>query len=263
MGIFCGKKGDIMLDLTLWRDWRSRVPAECPGCGQRLPGQGLCVACEAALAFPEGSLRCRVCMHPLVAGSCPDCARQTPVFDRIVAAFDYAGLGQTLIHDYKVRCSLPLASLLADRLVQAVRAAGPARAAVPDWVVPVPARQAALRQRGFSPPAEIGRLVARRLGLRYRLDLVQRVREGPKQAMLERGARLRAQAGAYACVAPAGRRGALPGSGQQALGGARVAVVDDVLTTGATLQAVAVALKTAGASAVEGWVLARAVDMSP
>lgn len=234
-----------MRHLTAWRDWRRWLPAECPGCGRRMLGQGLCEACTGALAMDPARSRCPVCVHPLTAGLCPDCPPEVPAYERIIAAFDYQGLGRDLIQDYKVRCRVSLAQVLADQLARAVRDAVPANR--PDWIVPVPARRQALRQRGFSPPAEVARLLALRLGLRYRLTGVQRVQDGRKQALLGRADRLHAQAGLYVC----GQAGQLAG--------ARVAVVDDVLTTGATMQAVSMALKAAGVDRVEGWVLARAV----
>jgi len=238
-----------MRHLTDWRDWRRWIPAECPGCGRRQPGQGLCAQCAGRLAGDPSVPRCRRCAHPLAAGPCPDCPPGPPACDRIIAAFDYAGLGRTLVHDYKVRRRLSLAGLLADQLAQAVRRADGMAPRPPDWVVPVPAHRAALRLRGFSPPAELARLLARHLGLACRLDAVRRVRDGPKQAVLGRARRLRAQAGAYACGADAA--------------GARVVIVDDVLTTGATMRAVAGALRAAGAERVDGWVLARALRRDP
>lgn len=181
-----------------------------------------------------------------------------PAFDRVVAAFDYAGLGQTMIRDYKVHCRLALAGVLSGCLAQAVRNAGREDNPAPDWLVPVPARRSALRQRGFSPPAEVARLLGRQLGLTCRLDLVRRRQDGPKQAALGRTARLHAQLGLYVCGTEGGVAG--PDGRPGLLAGARIAVVDDVLTTGATLHAVASALKAAGAARVEGWVLARAVS---
>ncbi len=276
----CGNEGDIMRHLGVWCDWRRWIAAPCPGCGQRVLGMGLCAACAALLDIDPTQARCGVCTHPLVAGVCPDCGGWQPAYDRVVVAFDYQGLGRELIRACKFQRRLALVGVLADRLAQALEATGGFGGRdepPPDWVTPVPAHRAALRQRGFSPPAEVARLLARRHGLRYRLDLVRRADDdAPRQASLGRAARLRAPVGAFVCP-PAARRGGLCGDlygslcgglrrrsdvigpVAQPLAGARVAVVDDVMTTGATLQAVALALKAAGAAHVEGWVLARTV----
>lgn len=236
-----------MLDLSRWREWRCWVPAECPGCGRRTPGQGLCADCLSALLADPRVVRCPRCAHPCDAAGCPDCRQQPPAFDGVVAAFDYRGLGARLVRDYKLGGRLALASPLADVLATAVWPPGSV-----DWVVPVPSRADSLRQRGFSPPAEVARLLARRLHLRYRLDLLRRCRQGgPKQSTLERAERLLAAVDTYACD-DGGRR-------STDLQGSCVAVVDDVLTTGATLHEIARVLKQAGARQVLGWVLARAV----
>lgn len=242
-----------MLDLRAWREWRSWIPAECPGCDRRVPGQGLCPDCLADLRQTgAGGGRCPVCAHLLGARGCPDCLGRVPAFDRVVAAFDYRGLGERLVKDYKLTGRLALAGMLADRLADAVRDTALGGWPV-DWVVPVPARRDSLRQRGFSPPVEIARILSRRLRLPYRLDLLRRTREGPKQSTLNRTERLRAPQGAYACERI---RGAT-----MDLSGRHVVVVDDVLTTGSTLQAIASVLKAAGAARVSGWVLARTVNV--
>lgn len=236
-----------MLDLGRWREWRSWIPSECPGCGVRVAGQGLCGSCLADLLADDAIARCSRCGHPSGVSGCPDCARRAPAFDAVVAAFDYRGLGARLVRDFKLSGRLALAGVLADLLATAVWPL-PVDGAAIDLVVPVPARLDSLRQRGFSPPAEVSRLLARRLHLRHDLDVLRRVRQGPRQSTLGRDARLQSGAEDYACAGSA-----------RSLQGRRIAVVDDVLTTGATLHAVAQALKSAGAAQVHGWVLARAV----
>lgn len=261
-------EGDIMRHLANWRDWRQWIPAECPACGVRQAGQGICQACAAGLFVHRHVPRCPVCTHPLMAGRCPDCPATPPAYTRVVTAFDYAGIGRQLVHDYKVCARLSLTRLLADMLAQAVRQAG-ADARLPDWIVPVPAHATAVRTRGFSPPAEIARRLAREFGLRCHLDGLRRVQVRPRQASMNRAQRLRAQAGVFAAgedppvrlkAAPVlWRPGRLRAGNQPLLADAYVVVVDDVMTTGATLQAVADTLKTAGAARVDGWVLARTV----
>lgn len=243
-----------MLDLRRWREWRSWIPAECPVCDRRVTGQGLCGACLADLLPVAGRGRCPVCAHPLRALGCPDCLERATAFDRVVAAFDYRGAGERLVRDFKLAGRLALAGMLADRLADAVRHSASDGWSV-DWVAPVPARRDSLRQRGFSPPAEIARLLSRRLHLPYRLDLLCRTHEGPKQSTLGRAERLLAPRGAYACERI---RGATID-----LSGKHVVVVDDVLTTGSTLQEIASVLKAAGAARVSGWVLARTVTVVP
>jgi len=238
----------IMLHLFRAR-WRDLIPAECPGCARRVSGQGLCPACRGALGRCPSVPRCAWCQHPLVQGRCPDCSRAAPACDRIVSAFDYLGVGQRLIQAYKLQGQLSLASLLVQELETAILAAGWAAAGPPQCIVPVPARAAALRQRGFSPPAEVARQLARRLGIPYRLGALRRLHEGPRQAALPRSARLTSQQGLLASASP--------------VDGLRVAVVDDVMTTGATLMACRAVLVEAGAVQVEAWVLARALQFGP
>ncbi len=107
----------LHLPIDRWRGW---IPADCPGCGRRQGGQGLCPGCLARLRPDSAVPRCRCCVHPLTAQGCPDCGGRAPAYDRVIVAFDYAGLGRDLIRDYKVRRRLSLARLLAGLLAQAL-----------------------------------------------------------------------------------------------------------------------------------------------
>jgi ComF family protein len=117
----------------------------------------------------------------------------------------------------------------------------------PDWVVPVPLSVQRLRERGYNQAWELARRVAPALGLNARVDLVERLIDTPHQVGLDRQARGLNLHGAFA-VTPAGR---------PALAGRAVALVDDVLTTGATAATLAAELQRAGVRDVQVWVVAR------
>ncbi len=175
---------------------------------------------------------------------CPDCVRQPPSFVQVVAGCDYEAPADLLITRFKAERRLamarPLAALILDSLALPDAPVRPADAVL----VPVPAARASLRQRGFNPAGEIARRLARESGLPRRPAWLRRIAQGPRQASLDRAARLGAVAAAYACPGPVPR--------------CTVLLVDDVMTTGATLEACAAALLAAGAREVLGLVAARA-----
>ncbi len=165
-----------------------------------------------------------------------------PAFDRVVAALDYVPPVDHLVLQFKNAGKFQHARFMAEMLAQALWHAGPQAERI-TIVLPVPSSRRALRRRGFNPAGEIARQLAVRLGLAYRPDVLLRRGEGASQKQLGRLARTGPQTGRYQCVGP--------------VEGAVVGVVDDVLTTGATLHAVAQALKEAGAAKVVGLVVAR------
>ncbi|MCA1978111.1 MAG: ComF family protein, partial [Thiobacillus sp.] len=132
------------------------------------------------------------------------------------------------------------APLLADCLANAV-----AQAPRPDVLVPMPLHPARIRERGFNHAAEIARGVAHRLGCPLDLQACTRVRDTPPQMALKYEARRRNVRGAFACRAE--------------VGGRHIALVDDVMTTGTSLDELATTLKRAGAREVSCWVVARAL----
>jgi len=165
--------------------------------------------------------------------------RQPPSFDATVALGDYATPIDGLLLALKFGHRLELASVLGALLAERV----PPLADASLVLVPVPLSFERLAERGFNQSNEIGRATARTLGLRFDDAVLVRVRHAPAQASLPREARRRNIRGAFVA------RRALPGM--------RFGVVDDVMTTGSTLDEIARVLKAAGAQHVINLVVAR------
>jgi len=193
----------------------------CAQCAAELPrlARPLCPRC--ALESPGGAI-------------CGRCLSQPPAYDATHAALAYDFPADTLVHALKFRGELALAPLLAGLLAPKLRGDGI------DHVVPVPLSAERLRRRGYNQAAEIARHLGRDA---LEVALCERTREAPPQMELPYDERQRNVRGAFRCT--------------RALIGARIAVVDDVMTTGATLDEMARTLKAAGAVHVENWVVAR------
>ncbi len=190
------------------------LPPVCGGCGDATDGASLCERCDEPPCEPLPAPP-----RPLAAWG---------------AGVAYEGRAADWLQRFKYpqpgfRGLDPAAGAVAIAwALRAARALGPA----PDAVVPVALHARRLRERGFSPPAVLARAVAREVGSRFLPVLLERVRDTPRQTALSRDARRRNVAGAFRATRPA------PG---------RVWLVDDVVTTGATLAAAARALRSAGA----------------
>jgi len=213
------------------------LPETCVLCASSSTvGLRFCAPCFATL--PRiGASRCRVCALPLTSGElCGRCTNHPPHYDGVRAPYAYVFPLDALIHAYKYRGDLSLAPALADALTDA-------GAPQVDALVPMPLSAARLRERGFNQAQELARIVGRRLRLPVLSRACRKVKDTPPQAALEWSARKRNVRGAFVCDAD--------------LSGYRVAIVDDVMTTGATLDELARVIKRAGAVEVQGWVVAR------
>jgi ComF family protein len=156
----------------------------------------------------------------------------------VVTAFDYRFPIDRLVRRFKFSSDLAVGSYLGGALAHAA-----ASAVRPDLVVPVPTSATRLRERGFNPAAVLARSVGRRLGIAQDIRALAKTRHTPPQAGLGRENRLRNLQGAFVA--------------RRDFAGMSVAVVDDVMTTGATLAGLAAVLRRAGAVRVSGWVVAR------
>lgn len=211
----------------------------CGGRGER--GRDLCPGCAGDL--PVIAAACVRCCAPLpVAGTCGYCQRRPPAFDRTTAVFHYRPPLDALVKRLKFNGDLHLARLLgglmADYLAQN-------ETVLPELIVPVPLHGRRLRERGFNQALELARPVAARLGVPLAWRQVMRTRATDPQSDLPAKLRSRNVKGAFAAAA---------GFAAQ-----RVAIVDDVMTTGYTANELAATLRRAGAADISVWVCARAV----
>jgi ComF family protein len=219
------------------------LPGQCGLCH----GWGtarLCDTCVRRFASPR--TRCMRCALAVPQGQplCGACLTSPPAFDRAVAAVDYTHPWDGLITRFKFHQGLDLASALAGLLARAVRESD---LVTPSLLLPVPLSEPRLRERGYNQAWELARRVAHTLHLKADAHLLLRMRDTPHQIALPHERRAANVRGAFA-VEPRRRH---------ELEGARVAVVDDVVTTGATVGEIAQVLMHAGASEVQVWMLAR------
>lgn len=232
--------------LSAWKALAGALGGQCPVC-RAWSHTCLCTDCQARFAAPLP--RCRRCglRTPQAVDACGHCLHQPPPMARTVVVADYGFPWDRLLADFKYHQQPELAASLARLLAQAIQRDGEPW---PEWVLPVPLAAQRLRERGYNQAWELARRLPAQLNapaLRALPELLQRLRDTPHQTGLSRAERLANLRHAF-MVEP---------SLSATLAGRRVALVDDVLTTGATAATVAQCLLDAGAAEVQLWVLAR------
>lgn len=200
-----------------------------------------CAGCRAALEDPDERPLCQDCWEQLPWARSARLPAASSL-DSVISVWRYEGVAQELVQALKYRGMLSLAPYLAREMAQAVRGR-PGEA--PDSVTAVPLHPTRLRERTFNQADALARRLADALGLPYRPDLLRRRLPTHAQPGLSRRERFRNVRDAF-CAAP-----------DPILESARLLLVDDVLTTGATAEACALALKRAGAARVTAVTLAR------
>ena len=219
--LLCGAAGDAGLDL-------------CAGCRADLPVIGPCCA------------RCSLPLPPTVVTSpdrptlCGGCQRRPPPFHESHALFRYEDPLPVLIAGLKFRGRLHVLRLLGMLLGETLRERV---AELPDAIVPVPLHRRRLRQRGYNQSLELARIVGRALQVPVDDRCCERVLATRPQAELEKKARLGNLRGAFRAT--------------QTLDGRHIALLDDVVTTAATVTELTRVLRRAGARRVDVWALAR------
>lgn len=224
---------------------RFLYPSSCVLCGAKgVAERDLCAECFAEL--PWNRHPCPRCAAPLPPDAdtplCGDCIRSLPSWDEAKSPLTYGFPVDKLVQRFKFEGDLAvgrlLGSLLADYL-----AAGTDR---PDCIVPVPLHDSRLKERGFNQATELARPVAKRLKMKVRLDLCERSRTTEVQSKLDAAERKKNLRDAFAVKA--------------SVQGMHVALLDDVVTTGATAETLAQAFREAGAARISLWSVCRAAS---
>jgi ComF family protein len=219
------------------------LPTQCAVC-RGWSARRICHDCRTRHAAPVP--RCAGCAIRVPDGvaHCGACLTAPLPFATAVAAVDYQFPWSALVTALKFHAALDLAAPMAALLAEAVQARGPTR---PAFVLPVPLGHTRLAERGMNQAWELARRVAKELGCRADAQALTRPVDTAHLADLPREARAQAIRGAFALA---------PGAAT-ALRGRPVALVDDVMTTGATAAEAARTLLAAGVASVQLWVFAR------
>lgn len=215
-----------------WRTLDWIYPPVCASC--EAPGYRLCADCQAKIQYIKGN-RCTICGEPLKRGreQCADCQSSPPPYRAMRNLAVYEGVMRDCIHALKYESNQGLGEFFCDSLAALVAEAS----WTADVVMPVPLSPGRIAERGYNQAACIAKPLAARLGIRYHPFGIERTRDTPSQVGLSGEARRRNVARAFK---------ALP----EVVAGKVVLIVDDVMTTGSTMEACAQALLDAGAKGV-------------
>jgi len=221
------------------------IPGRCFFCHQPSRRGRHCAGCHADLPWIHSA--CDTCGAPLPSGFpggvCAVCPIPMRELDRILSALIYEYPVDRLVTLAKFHARLDAARVLGDLLVahlQVQKSIG--RLDAPDLIIPVPLHRSRLARRGFNQAHDIAKPVAAGLGLPLQTDICRRNRATREQTALTGRARHRNTRDAF-CAAD--------------VSGCHIAIVDDVVTTGSTVAAMATTLRAAGASKVQVWSVAR------
>lgn len=228
---------------------RNAIPTSCALCGSDHE-EAVCDCCNARY-FSNAHRRCACCAIPLPAATgdilCGQCLQRPPAFDATVVATDYAPPVDQLVLALKFGNRLELAPLFSRMLEDATQATD---IALPMLLTAVPLGSARLAERGFNQSLEVAKPLARALGATLDARMLVRQRDTRAQALLHPDERHRNVRGAFIVSARS-----IDKVREQHVG-----VVDDVMTTGETLNEVAATLKRFGAARVTNFVFARTLQ---
>jgi ComF family protein len=200
---------------------------------------GLCVFCQQHLHFIETA--CHQCGIPLPSAQtlCGKCIQTTPAFDATCCALHYDDTSQPLIHRLKIQHNNAITRLLSELLIDAIKK----HQHLPDIVIPVPMHWRKNLHKGNNHAHLLAKQLCRELQLPLNTSNLQRITNNPAQKQLNAQQRQKNLHRAFHCT--------------EQVEGLSIAIVDDVITTGSTMNAIAQTLKKSGAKEVLCWAVAR------
>jgi ComF family protein len=197
-----------------------------------------CAACDASLPYLNEP-HCSICALPTLQGEvCGRCLSHPPIFTHTEVVFGYAFPLDKLIQAMKYGEQLSLANAFAKKLAQRI-----AQDNLTDYIIPMPLHPTRLKERGFNQSLLLADKIARELNIKLLPNACQRVLDTPSQSSLKWKERDKNVRNAFRCEVD--------------LTGKSVVLVDDVMTTGASLNALAKVIKKAGAAEIHTWIVAR------
>ncbi|HMU63409.1 MAG: ComF family protein [Nitrosomonas sp.] len=215
------------------------LPHRCVLCSIQQQAS-LCQACKTSLPKLDPNC-CTLCLTPLPTFThCGACLNTPPLWHYIVAGYRYAFPVDVMIQKLKYGLDLTLTPILASFITSKID-----RNPLPDAIIPVPLHPEKMKARGFNQAIEISRYVSKQTGIRVLSDICLRVKNTPSQIELPWKKRQQNVRNAFRC--------------QSDLTNKHIAILDDVMTSGATVNALAKEIIKQGATKVSVWVVARSL----
>jgi ComF family protein len=216
------------------------IQKNCVLCGAAT-NQDLCEPCYHHLPqLPPD--HCPICLSPVpTAEICGACLAKPPAFTRTTAALRYTFPVDALIHSLKYQTNLAIAPILANLLIARLKT----MERLPDIIIPMPLHPIRLRERGFNQAMEISRYISKQTGIVLLPDSCRRIKHTLPQTGLPWKERQKNIRKAFTCKLDLSEK--------------HIALVDDVMTTGTTLNELSKVLRQQGANEISNWVIARAL----
>lgn len=225
-------------------------PSQCLLCACTLDGELLCASCLYDLPHTYGQLLCQQCGLRIdsLSNFCGHCLGNPPEFTRSFIPFSYQHPLDHLIHKFKYRRNLTSGKLLGHMLTDYLHHSAQGQHWIaPELIIPVPMHWLRRWQRGFNQAEILGRYVAHSLNIPMATHLIQRTHKTPAQKELSRTDRQKNLRKAFKITE----------KNRTHIEGKRIALIDDVVTTTATVRELSQLLLKAGAKDVQVWALAR------